>query len=145
MIILGGLDSLGGAVIGGLAVGVVESLVGTYQGDFAPWLGGNFALVSPYVVMLLVLLVDRTACSAPGRWSGMMTPHRAGPLRRRSGRPMLYTSYGRTWRCCSTPGRSGRCAWVIVLVALLLPFSLTDDLLQLLATGFGSRRSARSG
>lgn len=56
-IILGGLDSLGGAVVGGLTVGVVESLVGTYQGDVAPWLGENFAVVSPYVVMLLVLLV----------------------------------------------------------------------------------------
>lgn len=56
-IILGGLDSLGGAVVGGLTVGVVESLVITYQDDLAPWLGQNFALVSPYVVMLLVLLI----------------------------------------------------------------------------------------
>jgi branched-chain amino acid transport system permease protein len=56
-IILGGLDSIGGAVVGGLVVGVVESLVGTYQGDYAPWLGQNFAVVSPYVVMLLVLLI----------------------------------------------------------------------------------------
>jgi len=56
-IILGGLDSLGGAVIGGLGIGVVESLVATYQLDYAPWLGDNFSVVSPYVVMLLVLLV----------------------------------------------------------------------------------------
>ncbi len=56
-IILGGLDSLPGAVVGGLAVGVVESLVGSYQRDVAPWLGDNFALVSAYVLMLLVLLV----------------------------------------------------------------------------------------
>ncbi|MFI0444229.1 branched-chain amino acid ABC transporter permease [Actinomadura sp. 6N118] len=56
-IILGGLDSLGGAVAGGLAVGLVESLVGTYQADLAPWLGQNFAVVSPYVLMLLVLLM----------------------------------------------------------------------------------------
>jgi branched-chain amino acid transport system permease protein len=56
-IILGGLDSLGGAVVGGLAVGVVESLAGTYQGEYAPWLGNNFADVTPYIVMFLVLLV----------------------------------------------------------------------------------------
>jgi branched-chain amino acid transport system permease protein len=56
-IILGGLDSLGGAVIGGLTVGVVESLVATYQQDWAPWLGQNFAVVSPYVLMMLVLLI----------------------------------------------------------------------------------------
>ena len=55
-IILGGLDSLEGAVIGGLAVGVVESLVGSYQRQFAPWLGDKFAVVSPYMLMLLVLL-----------------------------------------------------------------------------------------
>jgi branched-chain amino acid transport system permease protein len=55
-IILGGLDSLPGAVIGGLAVGVAESLIGSYQRDIAPWLGDNFAVVSPYVLMLLVLL-----------------------------------------------------------------------------------------
>ncbi|MGR6916453.1 branched-chain amino acid ABC transporter permease [[Actinomadura] parvosata] len=56
-IIVGGLDSLGGAVAGGLVVGVVESLFQSYQGEFAPWLGQNFAVVSPYVVMLVVLLV----------------------------------------------------------------------------------------
>ncbi|GAA5079605.1 branched-chain amino acid transport system permease protein [Thermocatellispora tengchongensis] len=56
-IIVGGLDSLGGAVAGGLIVGVVESLVQSYQSDLAPWLGQNFAIVTPYVVMLLVLLV----------------------------------------------------------------------------------------
>jgi len=56
-IIIGGLDSLGGAVIGGLIVGVVESLVAAYQPQFAPWLGASFSLVSPYAVLLLVLLV----------------------------------------------------------------------------------------
>lgn len=56
-IILGGLDSLGGAVVGGLTIGVVESLVSAYQSDFAPWLGQNFSVVSPYVVMLLILLI----------------------------------------------------------------------------------------
>jgi branched-chain amino acid transport system permease protein len=56
VIILGGLDSLPGAVIGGLVVGTVQELAATYQ-SHAPWLGGNFSIVTPYVVMLLVLLV----------------------------------------------------------------------------------------
>lgn len=56
-IILGGLDSLEGAVIGGLLIGVAEALVGTYQSQYAPWLGDNVALVAPYVLMLAVLLV----------------------------------------------------------------------------------------
>lgn len=57
VIILGGLDSIGGAVLAGLAVGVFESLVGTYGGRVASVFGGEFAQVSPYVLMLLVLLV----------------------------------------------------------------------------------------
>lgn len=56
-IIVGGLDSVGGAVVGGLLVGVVEALMSEYQSDYFPWLGDNFAIVSPYVLMLLVLLI----------------------------------------------------------------------------------------
>ncbi len=56
-IILGGLDSLAGAVAGGLAIGLFESLVSSYQSDHLPWLGENFATVSPYVLMLAVLLL----------------------------------------------------------------------------------------
>jgi branched-chain amino acid transport system permease protein len=56
-IIIGGLDSVGGAVVGGLAVGVVEALVAEYQAEHLPWLGNNFAPVSPYVLLLLVLMI----------------------------------------------------------------------------------------
>ncbi len=56
-IIIGGLDSIQGAVIGGLAVGIVESLTAVYQPDVAPWLGNNFALVAPYALMFVVLLI----------------------------------------------------------------------------------------
>lgn len=56
-IIIGGLDSVGGALIGGLAVGAAEALVGTYQPSLAPALGSTFALISPYLLMLLVLLI----------------------------------------------------------------------------------------
>ncbi|MBC9226934.1 branched-chain amino acid ABC transporter permease [Aeromicrobium sp. 636] len=56
-IIIGGLDSIPGAVIGGLAVGLVESITAVFQPDVAPWLGNNFALVAPYALMFLVLLV----------------------------------------------------------------------------------------
>jgi branched-chain amino acid transport system permease protein len=56
VIILGGLDSLLGAVIAGLTVGVLQELTATYQ-NHAPWLGGNVSVITPYVLMLLVLLV----------------------------------------------------------------------------------------
>jgi branched-chain amino acid transport system permease protein len=56
-IIIGGLDSLKGAVIGGLIVGLAMSLTKAYQALHAPWLGTNFELVVPYLIMLLVLLI----------------------------------------------------------------------------------------
>lgn len=56
-IIIGGLDSVNGAVIGGLAVGIVEAITATYQPEHAAWLGTNFALVVPYALMFVVLLV----------------------------------------------------------------------------------------
>jgi branched-chain amino acid transport system permease protein len=55
VIILGGLDSLPGAVIGGLAIGVLQELAANYQQDLQ-WLGPNVSELTPYVVMLLVLL-----------------------------------------------------------------------------------------
>jgi branched-chain amino acid transport system permease protein len=57
VIILGGLDSLAGAVVGGLVVGVLQEVVATYQRSLPQWLGGNVSIITPYVVMFLVLLV----------------------------------------------------------------------------------------
>lgn len=55
--IVGGLDSPGGAVLGGLIIGLTQALTQGYQADFFPWAGSNFAAVMPYVVMVLILLV----------------------------------------------------------------------------------------
>ncbi|MGH2805217.1 MAG: branched-chain amino acid ABC transporter permease, partial [Thermoleophilaceae bacterium] len=55
--IVGGLDSAGGAIVGGLIIGLTQSLTAGYQDDLFPWLGDNFGAVSPYVVMILILLV----------------------------------------------------------------------------------------
>lgn len=55
-IILGGLDSIPGAVVGGLVVGLMEGYSQTYQAQVAPYLGDNFSQVVPYLVLLLVLL-----------------------------------------------------------------------------------------
>lgn len=57
VIILGGLDSLGGAVLGGLIIGIVESVVRTYHSTWFPFLDTNTGGIAPYIVMLLVLLV----------------------------------------------------------------------------------------
>ena len=49
-ILLGGLDSIGGALIGGIIVGLSENLAG---GLISPWLGE----ITPYIVLMLVLLI----------------------------------------------------------------------------------------
>jgi branched-chain amino acid transport system permease protein len=54
--ILGGLDSTGGAVVGGLVVGLAEALSQGYA-DQLSFLGSGFHTVMPYAVMVLVLLV----------------------------------------------------------------------------------------
>jgi branched-chain amino acid transport system permease protein len=54
--ILGGLDSVVGAVVGGLVIGVVVTMTAGYQDDLS-FLGRGLSDVAPYVVMLLVLLV----------------------------------------------------------------------------------------
>ena len=55
--ILGGLDSPKGAVIGGLVIGVTQTLTAGYQPEYAAFLGNNFYAVMPYVVMIVILLI----------------------------------------------------------------------------------------
>jgi branched-chain amino acid transport system permease protein len=54
--ILGGLDSTGGALVGGLLIGLAESFAAGYQ-DQLLFLGRGFGDVVPYIVMIAVLLV----------------------------------------------------------------------------------------
>ena len=56
-IVLGGLDSIRGAVVGGVLIGLAEAYTKAYQPGHFPWLGANFDQVVPYLLMLLVLLV----------------------------------------------------------------------------------------
>jgi len=52
-VILGGLDSVVGAVVGGFAIGMAEAAAGTY----VTGMGAGFPGIVPYLVMILVLLV----------------------------------------------------------------------------------------
>jgi branched-chain amino acid transport system permease protein len=54
VVILGGLDSIVGAVVGGLVVGVVESLTAGY---FDPIVGGGTKDFAPYVLMIAMLMI----------------------------------------------------------------------------------------
>ncbi len=54
VVILGGLDSIGGAVLGGLIVGIIENLAGGY---LDPLVGGGVKNIAPFVVLVLILMV----------------------------------------------------------------------------------------
>lgn len=55
VVLLGGLESIPGAILGGVIIGLVESTSIFY---LEPWLGlPGFKAISPYIVLLLVLLV----------------------------------------------------------------------------------------
>src|SRR5262249_1880097 len=54
VVILGGLDSVVGAVVGGLIVGVVENFAAGY---LDPFVGGGTKDFAPYVLMIATLMV----------------------------------------------------------------------------------------
>jgi len=53
-VILGGLDSVPGAVVGGVTIGVLENLAGGY---LDPLVGGGTKEVAPFVVLVVALMV----------------------------------------------------------------------------------------
>jgi len=61
--VLGGMDSPPGAVVGGLILGVVENLVGTYTTKeylHVDWFGPEMKLTAALVVIVLVLMIRPT-------------------------------------------------------------------------------------
>jgi len=53
-VILGGMDSVHGAIIGGLIIGVAENLAGFYLADY---LGSGINDVAAYVIVLIVMMI----------------------------------------------------------------------------------------
>ncbi|NQT73269.1 MAG: branched-chain amino acid ABC transporter permease [Chloroflexi bacterium] len=53
VVLLGGLDSIPGAIIGGILIGLTENLVPEYLG----FLGGGMEELAPYILVLIVLIV----------------------------------------------------------------------------------------
>jgi branched-chain amino acid transport system permease protein len=53
-VILGGLDSVPGAVVGGITIGVLENLAGGY---LDPLVGGGIKEVAPFAALVLVLML----------------------------------------------------------------------------------------
>ena len=57
VVVVGGLDSIPGALVGAVIVAVAEALSAVYQPQYASFLGKGFSQVVPYLVMFIVLLV----------------------------------------------------------------------------------------
>ncbi len=57
VIILGGLDSVVGAIYGGLLIAFFEIFAGQYLAQYTSILGPGYSTIVPYIVMLGVLLV----------------------------------------------------------------------------------------
>jgi branched-chain amino acid transport system permease protein len=54
-VILGGLDSIVGAVIGGLVIGVLENLAHYADSQLLRW--GNLYEIAPFYVLILILMI----------------------------------------------------------------------------------------
>jgi len=54
VVILGGLDSVAGAIIGGVLIGVLENLSGGY---LDPIFGGGVKEVAPFVALVIILMI----------------------------------------------------------------------------------------
>jgi branched-chain amino acid transport system permease protein len=52
VVILGGLDSIGGAILGGFTIGILENLAGGYIDPILP----GFKEVAPFIVLVFILM-----------------------------------------------------------------------------------------
>lgn len=56
-IILGGLDSVVGAVVGGILIGLTQDITAGYESHFANILGAGFHDIAPYILMIIILFI----------------------------------------------------------------------------------------
>ena len=60
-VVIGGLDSIPGAVVGSIIIGLTQGYVAYYQYDFeiltGITLGNGFSLLAPYIIMFFILVV----------------------------------------------------------------------------------------
>jgi len=54
-VILGGLDSIGGSVVGGIIIGLLENIAQFIDGEYLHW--GNLFEVAPFYVLIIILMI----------------------------------------------------------------------------------------
>ena len=109
VVILGGLDSVAGAIIGGVLIGVLENLSGGY---LDPIFGGGVKEVAPFVVLVVILMMRPYGFFGKRR-------DRAGLIVKCGGFRVSYRGDERifehvacrssAWSACSARWRSSRC------------------------------------
>jgi branched-chain amino acid transport system permease protein len=54
--VLGGFDSINGAVVGAVFIGILQTIVAGFESPFAGVIGQNFHVIVPWLVLVVVLL-----------------------------------------------------------------------------------------
>jgi branched-chain amino acid transport system permease protein len=54
-VILGGLDSIGGSVLGGIIIGLLENAAQFIDGEYLHW--GNLFEIAPFYVLIIILMI----------------------------------------------------------------------------------------
>ena len=121
VVILGGLDSIVGAVVGGLIVGVVEALAAGY---LDPVVGGGTKDFAPYVLMILMLMVRSVRPVRPPPYRARLMFYREAGV--------FKTSYAADMALMPLPNTR----WAVVALAVLFigitPRSLDEYTLSIL-------------
>jgi len=96
--ILGGFGSLGGVVVGGFMIGIVQYVIGSYW-----WV--DYQQVLPFVLLIGIIAVKPTACSPRGRpWPALRRARApsAPPTKRRPQTAGGIACARRSTRACPT-------------------------------------------
>jgi branched-chain amino acid transport system permease protein len=56
-IILGGVDSVVGAVVGGILIGLTQDITAGYESHFITIVGAGFHDIAPYILMIIILFI----------------------------------------------------------------------------------------
>ena len=115
VVILGGLDSIVGAVVGGLIVGVVESLAAGY---LDPYVGGGTKDFAPYVLMIIMLMFKPYGIFGHAQDRAGVTGRYACSIAKQA---VFKTTYAADMALFPLPIARWTIAAILVLFAVVLP------------------------
>ena len=95
VVVIGGMGSILGAIVTGFGLGLIEGLTKVFYPE-----ASNTVI---FVIMAIVLLIGRPACSARRSETAMSSVHQPHRARRRRPRPTSsarIASRSSRWRCC---------------------------------------------